>query len=147
MIKIKYIIVSLIIVLIGITIIYKYNNKIDSNKNIAINSMETNSESITIQNTSHTIIEIAELLLNKNSNWSDLPLSDSFIQKYNSNDGVLGKIEFDNVEIRPYKDGKYPFEDYAYFVVSQGKKKTAYEYDFKLTNNGLLIDDIIFPNV
>lgn len=147
MIKIKYIIVSLIIVVIVIIIIYKFNNNISLNTNIAINSMETNSEMKTLQNTSYTMIEIAELLLNKNSKWSDLPLSDSFMQKYNSNDGVLGKIEFDNVEIRPYIDGKYSFEDYAYFVVTQGKKKTAYVYDFKLANNGLLIDDIIFPKV
>ena len=72
--------------------------------------------------------ELAYWVAIKNGDWSDLHLTDVFRKKYNEKDGIFGKMQFDKVEYRPYHDGKYPFEDFAYLVVTQGKKKTAYTF-------------------
>ena len=87
--------------------------------------------------------EIALRVAQKNGDWSDLPLTDVFFEKYNEKDGIFGKMTFDKVEYRPYKNGKYPFEEYSYLVVTQGKKKTAYIYwlesDFEDGYNDMII--------
>ena len=78
--------------------------------------------------------ELAYWVAVKNGDWSDLHLTSYFRSKYNEKDGIFGDMQFDKVEYRPYHDGKYPFEDFPYLVVTQGKKKTAYSYQ--------LIDDM-----
>ena len=47
-------------------------------------------------------LEIGYELAKKNNDWSKLPLSKKFRKKYNSQDGILGKVEFDDIKYRPY---------------------------------------------
>lgn len=71
------------------------------------------------------------LFVKKNGNWDDIPLTKHFREKYNEKDGILGEIQFDKVEYFPYEEGTYPFTRTSYFVITQGKKKTAYNYNVK----------------
>ena len=90
------------------------------------------------------------LFVEKNGNWDDIPLTKHFREKYNEKDGILGNIQFDKVEYCPYEEGTYPFTRTSYFVITQGKKKVAYNYSIKYIrgeklNGGSLIgliDDI-----
>ena len=79
-------------------------------------------------------------LVEKNSDWSDIPLTKHFREKYNEKDGILGNIQFDKVEYCPYEEGTYPFTRTSYFVITQGKKKTAYIY----SEDTIHIDDETF---
>lgn len=79
-------------------------------------------------------------LVEKNGDWSDIPLTKHFREKYNEKDGILGNIQFDNVEYCPYEEGTYPFTRTSYFVITQGKKKTAYIY----SEDTIHIDDEAF---
>lgn len=79
-------------------------------------------------------------LVEKNGDWSDIPLTKHFREKYNEKDGILGNIQFDNVEYCPYEEGTYPFTRTSYFVITQGKKKTAYIYSEDIIH----IDDEAF---
>lgn len=90
--------------------------------------------------------ELAYWVAIKNGDWSDLPLTDVFRKKYNEKDGIFGKMQFDKVEYRPYHDGKYPFEDFAYLVITQGKKKTAYTYSLD-PDSGDGYNDVIIGDV
>lgn len=75
----------------------------------------------------------------KNGNWSDIPLTKHFREKYNEKDGILGDIQFDTVEYFPYEEGTYPFTRTSYFVITQGKKKIAYNYN--MYDVGVVIRD------
>ena len=83
----------------------------------------------------------------KNGDWSDLPLSDKFREKYNENDGILGDIEYDKIEYSPswVYDIDERFEDHVkLFVITQGKKKTAYTYIIFNNEEGLIDDVVIY---
>ena len=71
------------------------------------------------------------LFVEKNGNWDDIPLTKHFREKYNAKEGILGNIQFDKVEYCPYEEGTYPFTRTSYFVITQGKKKVAYNYSIK----------------
>ena len=90
--------------------------------------------------------ELAYWVAIKNGDWSDLPLTDVFRKKYNEKDGIFGDMQFDKVEYRPYHNGKYPFEDFAYLVITQGKKKTAYTYSMD-PDSGDGYNDIIIGSI
>ena len=79
----------------------------------------------------------------KDGDWSNLLLTDNFKSKYNEKDGVLGKIKFDRIEYKPYNEGKYPFEERTYIVITQGLKKTVYTFNL-IGKNGYLDDIKIF---
>lgn len=79
-------------------------------------------------------------LVEKNGDWSDIPLTKHFREKYNEKDGILGDVQFDKVEYFSYKEGTYPFTRTSYFVITQGKKKTAYIY----SEDTIHIDDTTF---
>ena len=91
--------------------------------------------------------ELAYWVAIKNGDWSDLHLTDVFRKKYNEKDGIFGDMQFDKVEYRPYHDGKYPFEDFAYLVITQGKKKTAYTYSLDPSSSGDGYNDVIIGDV
>ena len=83
----------------------------------------------------------------KNGDWSDLPLSDKFREKYNEKDGILGDIEYDKIEYSPnwvYNIDER-FEDHVkLFVITQGKRKTAYTYIIFNNEEGLIDDVVIY---
>lgn len=85
------------------------------------------------------------ILAQKNGDWSRLPLTNEFRKKYNEKDGILGDVEYDNIEYCPYAGSNedYYFKDYyTYFVITQGLEKTAYIYDTKYQESGYLLDDV-----
>ena len=92
-------------------------------------------------------LEIGYELAKKDNDWSKLPISKKFRKKYNSKDGILGNVEFDIIEYRPFAntDKNWYFKDYyTYFVITKGKKKVAYHYDVVHENGyGNWIDDIV----
>ena len=92
-------------------------------------------------------LEIGYELAKKNNDWSKLPLSKKIRKKYNSQDGILGKVEFDDIKYRPYADTNknWYFKDYyTYFVITQGEKQIVYHYDIEHEEGfGNWVDDII----
>ena len=94
---------------------------------------------ITFSNCQYTRREIFDLLVKKNSDWSKLPLTKLFLSKFNEKDGILGKIQYDKVEWEPYlESGKYPFDEFAHIVVTQGLKKTAYTNALKTKADSII---------
>ena len=85
-----------------------------------------------------TYSDVSCILLSKNRDWSDLPLSKKFKDKYNSKDGILPNEPIDYVEYMCDTKGitKYPVRIY----LLDGSIK-YYGLIFKLTNTNL-IDDI-----
>lgn len=126
---IRYIIVVFVIILIciiGVTIVVKKNNK------IVKNSHDENISYIEYEDYNELALKLAE----KNGDWSRYRLCENFRKKYNEKDGIFGKMQFDKVEYKPFHDGKYPFEEYPYLVVTQGLKKTAYMFSLYEAVNG-----------
>ena len=70
--------------------------------------------------------ELVQKVCEKNGNWKNYPLTSNFIAKYNEKDGIFGDMQFDKVEVNPYKEGEYHFAYTSHIVVTQGLKKTAY---------------------
>ena len=90
-------------------------------------------------------IIIGYILAKKNVNWDKYPLSEKFKEKYNEKDGILGKLQYDDIEYRAYAGSieKYYFRDYyTYFVITQGLEQTAYIYDTVYQQDGYLLDDV-----
>ena len=48
--------------------------------------------------------ELVQRLCEKNGNWKNYPLTDNFFSKYNEKDGILGRIEFNKVDVYPYRN-------------------------------------------
>ena len=138
--KAKHILVIAIIIILGlisfivISIKTSQNIAIEETKEYEINENIIGFNSY--EDTENLIMQIAI----KDGNWSNLLLTDNFKSKYNEKDGVLGKIQFDKIEYKPYNEGRYSFEDRTYFVITQGLKKTA--YTFNLIGKNGYIDDI-----
>ena len=146
-IKVKHILLVILVVIISVLSILLFNtiNKIVGVEE-ELNNETIQTEEITRYNMRYTYPQMLKLLIEKNSDWSELPLSEGFKRKYNSKDGIFGEIKFDKVEINPEFGGKYPFEDTAYFVITQGLKKTAYGYRYVFENDKLL-EDVLFPDI
>ena len=130
------------------------NNLVSLNEDILIDDEYDEEETTSVYWRFEDPDEVAYWVAQKNGDWSDLPLTDVFREKYNEKDGVFGDMQFDKVEYNPYKyDGRdYPFEDYNYLVVTQGKKKTVYVFwlvpdgydgfnDFEIMNVYQLTDE------
>lgn len=93
--------------------------------------------------------QVAEELSKKNGNWSRIPLSESFLSKYNEKDGRLKEKTFDKIEYQAYRGSSEQiyFRDHSnYFVITEGKKETAYVYIILYDENGF-IDEIGFYDI
>lgn len=138
--KVKHILVIATLVILGLisfivrSIKNSQNITIEDTKEYEINENKIGFNSY--EDTENLIMQIAI----KDGNWSNLLLTDNFKSKYNEKDGVLGKLQFDKIEYKPYNEGRYSFEDRTYFVITQGLKKTA--YTFNLIGKNGYIDDI-----
>ena len=139
-IKVKHILVIILIIILGsisfivISIKNSQNIAIEETKEYEINENKIGFNSY--EDTEYLIMQVAI----KDGNWSNLLLTDNFKSKYNEKDGVLGKLQFDKIEYKPYNDGRYPFEERTYFVITQGLKKAVYTFNL-IGKNGYL-DDI-----
>ena len=51
--------------------------------------------------------ELGYILAKKNEDWSKLPLTSSFREKYNEKDGVLGDLEYDEIKYRAYAEDAF----------------------------------------
>ena len=95
--------------------------------------------------------EICYIVAKKNGDWSHLPLTDNFRNKYSEKDGILGSINYDNIEYRPYAgtDEDYYFKEDIYFVITQGKSKTSYRCFPRFSNDGKgqLLDDVFLYDI
>ena len=151
--KIKYIVLAIIILLILSFVIYFYKSNGDYDNNVDFIKEELTEEQINMYESFNekfygggAIIRLVE----KNGNWNDIPLTEHFREKYNEKNGILGNITFDKVEYCPYEEGTYPFTFTSYFVITQGKKKTAYQYSEETIRNEDLMfyyfDDIILSD-
>ena len=135
--KVKHLLFLILIIVFVIVSLIVVNNKI--NRHIDTIEYETEENSIGFNNYEDTEKLIMRVIV-KNGDWSNLLLTGNFRSKYNEKDGILGNVKFDNVEYKPFNDGKYPFEERTYFVITQGLKKTA--YTFNLIGKGGYLDDI-----
>ena len=139
-IKVKHILVIVLIIILGaisfivISIKNSQNIVIKETKEYEINENKIGFNSY--EDIENLIMQVAI----KDGNWSNLLLTDNFKSKYNEKDGVLGKLQFDKIEYKPYNDGRYPFEERTYFVITQGLKKAVYTFNL-IGKNGYL-DDI-----
>lgn len=116
------IVVLIIFIIICVLLFFNIINTIlDINKNNDENEM-TKYESKIING------ELIEMLIQPNNDWSQLPLTKHFREKFNSKYGVLGDIKADKIELDPYEDGRFTFDDYSYILVTWGLKQTAYIY-------------------
>lgn len=70
--------------------------------------------------------ELIQKVCEKDGDWKNYPLTSNFLAKYNEKDGIFGDMQFDKVEVNPYKEGEYHFAYTSHIVVTQGLKKTAY---------------------
>ena len=171
----KYIILSCICIGIAIIciVIFKNNRKEINDDSIEIDTIIEKNDSVNEDETSYlekagihkTYIDRKKFPLNgvvlcelakKNGDWSNLPLSKNFIKKYNEKDGILKEIEFDSIVYRPYDKEIFPYNNnYYYFEISQGKKKTVYVceiiWEQAYANGGYfetsIIDDVVFLKI
>lgn len=85
--KIKIISLVVLLVVITLLVIIFVNNR--NHFNTIPDSMKT--ESNRMLNMDDDFVKVVRMVAEKNSNWSQLPLSNNFNKKYNSQDGILGK--------------------------------------------------------
>ena len=78
--------------------------------------------------------ELIDMLIQPNNDWSKLPLSEHFKKKFDNRYGVLGNIGADKIELDPYTDGRFTFDEYSYILVTKGLKQTAYIYHIEVKN-------------
>ena len=140
------------ILIIGtiLLMVYLTKNKLDNDikKEIDFHAENdtTYEEYIYYGPNSYTSWELGYEVAKKNNDWSKLPLSEKFRKKYNEKDGILGDLQFDNIELTPYdNDEKYSNKYYFvnrnnYFVITIGKQKIAYVYNLKYDNE--LLSDV-----
>ena len=146
--KIKNIVLPICILLVISLIIYfgkvfYKNNDIDRNNNVSLVEEELTDVQINkYKNFNDDFYGKGAIvrLVEKNGNWDDIPLTKHFREKYNEKDGILGDIKFDKVEYFPYEEGTFPFTRTSYFVITQGKKKTAYMY----SEDTIKISNVVF---
>ncbi|MBP3200666.1 MAG: hypothetical protein J6M39_03365 [Lachnospiraceae bacterium] len=132
--RVKYIFVAIIIVFVLIaTILLIVKNK---NDNYFVD--ESKKEYYTGEGWHELVLEVAK----KNNDWTGLPLSKSFRKKYNSTDGILGKIEFDTIELNPFSDEDNFIGTMCHLLLKKGKKEFAYIYEQKYEKITNLLDDV-----
>jgi hypothetical protein len=78
---------------------------------------------------------IFEKLIQKNSNWDGLPLTDGFRAKYNQNDGIFSNIEFDSVTIYDK-----PYTGYTKHKLEVGLSKTGIEKKYLISYKTVVND-------
>ncbi len=78
---------------------------------------------------------IFEKLIQKNSNWDGLPLTDEFRTKYNQNDGIFSNIEFDTVTIYDK-----PYTGYTKHKLEVGLSKTGIEKKYLISYKTVVND-------
>lgn len=156
-IKIKHILMMVLIIIIGIFgfIVFRRKDIVSNEKseNISIsNENETTySEYLYYGPDSYTSWELGYEVAKKNGDWSRLPLTSEFRNKYNERDGILGNLEFDKIELVPYDNNteysdKYYFVNRnCYFVISRGKEKIAYIYNLKYDDK--LLSDVLIKDI
>lgn len=147
----------IIIIIIGIFwfIVFRRKEIVSNEKlesiNISNENETTYSEYGYYGPDSYTSWELGYEVAKKNGDWTRLPLSNEFKQKYNEKDGILGDLEFDEIELTPFdNDEKYSDKYYFvnrnnYFVISKGKEKVAYVYNLKY--DGELLNDVLIKDV
>ena len=83
------------------------------------------------------VLEVAK----KNNDWSRLPLSKKFRKEYNSKDGILGKVEFDTIELNHFKEGEKSYIGGTnHLYLKNGKQEMVYFYAPKYTYTPELFD-------
>ena len=85
------------------------------------------------------VLEVAK----KDNDWTGLPLSKNFRKKYNSKDGILGKIEFDTIELNPFSDEENFIGTMCHLLLKKNKEQFAYIYKQKYEKKTGLLDDVI----
>ena len=65
-----------------------------------------------------------------------------FRKKYNSKDGILGKVEFDTIELNPFSAEDNYIGTMTHLLVKNGKKRSVYIYWQKYENKTNLLDDV-----
>lgn len=150
-IKIKHILLLVLIILLSIIVLIvisykeltsKYNN------NVEAENIEKNCDMYYARG-GDGWLEVCYLVAQKNGNWDNLFLSENFRKKYNEKDGILGDLQYDSIEYRPYagsNEDYYFKEDMTYFVITQGKSKTVYKFHPVYLDNNQL-DDVQFSEI
>ena len=152
-IKVKHVLLVFLILLLSIGIV-KFifrKNDFDDEKIIESNILIDKNYNMDYARGGEQWLELCYIVAKKNGNWSNLPLTENFRKKYNEKDGILGSIQYDNIEYRPYAgtDEDYYFRDYyTYFVITQNKLKTAYIFSPEYINDDILLNDVgIFDTI
>lgn len=79
-------------------------------------------------------VEFLQKLCMKNGNWKNYPLSKEFLSKYNEKDGIFGDMQFDKVEVFPYreKDNSADFLARApHIEITKNNDLIVYKYSLK----------------
>lgn len=85
--------------------------------------------------------ELVLEVVKKNNDWSRLPLSKKFRKKYNFKDGILGKVEFDTIELNHFKEGEKSYIGGTnHLYLKNGKQEMVYFYAPKYTYTPELFD-------
>ena len=144
--KVLYILLIFVIIsFTAIIVTLMINKKSKNSDNIKSDTIEKDEIRISDLNISGE--ELINILTRKNGDWSNLPLTNNFRKKFNEQDGILGTLNYDSVEKNPYYNNKYPFENYSYIVVKNGKQETAYMYSFILDIEGEHYEDFRIDRV
>ena len=131
--RIKYILLGMIVLSILVIIVF---NIIKNNDNFVVD--EYKKDYYIGEGWHELVLEVAK----KNNDWTGLPLSKKFRKKYNSKDGILGKIEFDTVELNPFSAKDNYIGTMCHLLIKNGKRQSAYIYWQKYDNNAKLLDDV-----
>lgn len=83
-------------------------------------------------------------LCKKNCDFDKYMVTDHFKSKYSEKDGILGKVDYDEIEYtKEYKDGGAYDLEYTNIVITKGKIKTEYKIDYMpVLDSSLALDDI-----
>lgn len=132
----------LIAVIVGIIVKVVLNNNIVNNNIIEDVEEETTVDYYEFTDERWAIgYEVAK----KNGDWSKLPLSEKFREKYNEKDGILGKdVKYDEIEYAPLwaQGWDERFDGHKkFFVITQGKSKIGWTYIIFDNEDGL-VDDV-----
>ena len=83
-------------------------------------------------------------LCKKNCDFDKYMVTDNFKSKYSEKDGILGKVDYDDIEYtKEYRDGGAYDLEYTNIIITKGKVKTEYKIDYISTlDSSHAIDDI-----
>ncbi len=137
----KRVIISVVVLLVLVVIVFVVKKCSFENENIEVVQDDVEDYMTYDDNWWKIGYEVAR----KNGHWEDLPLSKKFKEKYNEKDGILGDVEYDDIEYAP--SWVYGLDDrfennLKLFVITQGKSKTAYAYIVLGDDDGL-VDDVL----